>query len=139
MYILDTNVLSELRKPSRRIVESVESWANTLDSATVYLSVVSLLEIEIGARRKLRRDPEQGRILLDWLHGLRSFYRGRILNVDERVAAQCAPLHVPSPRSYPDALIGATALTHNLTVATRNVKDFVPLGVEVFNPWEYTG
>ena len=137
MYLLDTNVLSEIRKPPRRAHPSVVAWTKSRDRDLAYISVISLLEIEVGALRLKRRDVVQGQILLDWLNGLRERYRNRKLVVDDRVAAACAPMHVPDPRSYQDALIAATALVHDLTVATRNVKDFEPLGVRVFDPWDY--
>jgi hypothetical protein len=136
MYILDTNVISELRKGSKA-QRSVRAWAQTLPAADLYLSVVSILELEIGTLLVHRRDPKQGAILRAWIddHVLPSF-SGRILAIDTVVAQRCAALHVPDPRSDRDALIAATALVHGMTVVTRNVSDFQATGVAVVNPWQ---
>ena len=137
MYILDTNVVSELRK-AKKAHQNVKKWAQPLPAASLYLSVISVLELEIGILLIERRDQEQGAILRTWMdrHVLPTF-SGRILAIDLAVAQRCATLHIPNPRSDRDALIAATALVHGLTVATRNVADFERMGVGVFNPWEY--
>ena len=140
MYLLDTNVISELRK-ARKTHPNVKKWAEPLPSVNLYISVISLLELEIGIlligrRGKDRRDKEQGAILRAWMdsHVLPAF-SGRILAIDTAVAQRCATLHVPNPRSDRDALIAATALVHGLTVVTRNTADFGHTGVAVLNPW----
>jgi len=135
MYILDTNVVSELRK-AKKADQNVTKWAQPLPSATLYISVISLLELEIGILLVERRDKEQGAILRAWMnrHVLPTF-SGRILAIDTTVAQRCAALHVPNPRSDRDALIAATALVHGLTIATRNLADFEGMGVDVLNPW----
>ena len=135
MYILDTNVVSELRK-AKKADQNVTKWAHPFPSTTLYLSVISLLELEIGILLMERRDKEQGAILRAWMnrHVLPTF-SGRILAIDTTVVQRCAALHVPNPRSDRDALIAATALVHGLTVATRNVADFEDMGVDVLNPW----
>lgn len=136
MYILDTNVISELRK-SRKTHPNVKKWAQPLPSASLYISVISLLELEIGILLVARRDKEQGAILRTWMDGhVLPTFSGRILAIDTAVAQRCATLHVPNPRSDRDALIAATALVHGLTVATRNVADFERTGVSVINPWD---
>jgi toxin FitB len=136
MYILDTNVVSELRK-AKKANQNVTKWAQPLPSATLYISVISILELEIGILVIERRDKDQGAILRAWMgrHVLPTFC-GRILAIDTAVAQRCATLHVPNPRSDRDALIAATALVHGLTVATRNVADFDGMGVDLLNPWE---
>jgi predicted nucleic acid-binding protein len=136
MYILDTNVISELRK-ARKTHPTVKKWADRVPSPSLYISVISVLELEIGILLVDRRDKEQGAILRAWmdLHVLPTF-SGRILAIDTDVARRCATLHVPNPRSDRDALIAATALVHGLTIATRNVADFERTGVGVLNPWE---
>ena len=136
MYILDTNVVSELRK-AKKTHQNVKKWAQPLSAAGLYISVISVLELEIGILLIERRDQEQGRILRTWMdrHVLPTF-SGRILAIDTAVAQRCAMLHVPNPRSDRDALIAATALVHGLTVATRNVADFEGMGIGVQNPWE---
>jgi predicted nucleic acid-binding protein len=136
MYILDTNVISELRK-ARKTHQNVRKWAERLPSASLYISVISVLELEIGILLIELRDKEQGAILREWMdrHVLPTF-SDRILSIDTAVAQRCATFHVPNPRSDRDALIAATALVHGLTVATRNVADFERTGVSVLNPWE---
>jgi hypothetical protein len=136
MYILDTNVISELRK-ARKTHPHVKKWAQPLPAASLYISVISLLELEIGILLVARRDKEQGATLRSWMDGhVLPTFSGRILAIDTAVAQRCAALHVPSPRSDRDALIAATALVHGLTVATRNVADFERTGVSVVNPWD---
>lgn len=136
MYILDTNVVSELRK-AKKAHQSVKKWAQPLPSASLYISVISVLELEIGIFLIERCDREQGAILRAWMdrHVLPTF-SGRILAIDTAVAQRCATLHVPDPRSDRDALIAATALVHGMTVVTRNVADFERMEVGVLNPWE---
>jgi predicted nucleic acid-binding protein len=112
-------------------------WARTLPAASLYLSAISVLELEIGILLIERRDRKQGEVLRTWMnrHVLPTF-TGRILAVDAAVAQRCAALHVPNPRSDRDALIAATALVHGLTVVTRNTIDFQTMGVGVVNPWD---
>ncbi len=137
MYILDTNVVSELRKAKAgKADKNVAAWAKQIPPATMYLSVITILEIEIGTRLIELRDEQQGVLLRAWLenHVLNAF-SGRILPIDTVVAQRCSKLHVPHPRADRDALIAATALTHGMTVVTRNVADFESTGVAVYNPW----
>jgi hypothetical protein len=137
MYLLDTNVVSELR-PSRSHLPhaQVASWAASVTAGQLFLSTIVLLELQIGVHRKARTDPVQASVLRKWLeqHVLPTF-AARVLPVDTQVARRCAALMVPDPRSYRDALIAATALVHGLTVVTRNVRDFEPTGVQLLNPW----
>ena len=136
MFLLDTNVLSELRRRDRTD-RNVAAWADALDPADLFLSAITILEIEAGALLIERRDPAQGALLRAWIdHRVLPAFAGRILAVDTAVAQRCARLHVPDPRAERDALIAATALVHRLKVATRNVADFRPMGVEIVNPWE---
>ena len=136
MYVLDTNVISELRKGTRA-ARSVRVWAEGVPAASLYLSVVSILELEIGILLVERRDRKQGAILRTWIDQyVLPTFSGRILAIDTVVAQQCAVLHVPNPRSGRDALIAATALVHGMTVVTRNVNDFQAMEVAVVNPWQ---
>ena len=138
MYLLDTNVVSELRKIRLgKADRHVAKWADSLDSADLYISVITVQELEIGVLLVERRDKSQGAVLRVWLneHVLPAF-NGRILTVDTAVAQRSASLHVPDPRPVRDGLIAATALVHGMTVVTRNVADFEPTGVAVLNPWE---
>ena len=134
-FLLDTNVVSELRKKSAD--DRVVTWANSLRKREAFLSVVTIREIEAGVLLVHRRDPTQGALLRSWLEEkILVGYADRILPVDLAVARRAAALHVPDPRPERDALLAATALVHGLTVATRNVADFEPMGVAVINPWK---
>jgi len=136
MYLVDTNVVSELRK-AKHAHPRVRAWAEVLPAARLHLSVISVLELEIGILLLERRDRKQGAVLRAWMDGhVLPTFSDRILAVDTAVAQRCAALHVPNPRSDRDALIAATALVHDMTLVTRNVSDFQPLGVRVVNPWE---
>lgn len=137
MFLLDTNVVSELRKIRLGKADPhVAAWADRVEASDLYLSVITLQELEIGILLLERRDPAQGGLFRIWLnqHVLPAF-DGRILAVDAKVALRSARLHVPDPRPVRDGLIAATALVHNMTVVTRNLADFVPTGVATLNPW----
>jgi predicted nucleic acid-binding protein len=135
MFLLDTNVVSELRK-SATAHPAVTAWAESIALTQMSISVVTILEIERGILQIARRDPRQGDALHAWLHKtLVSQFSDRILDVEPDIALRCAALHVPDPRPELDALIAATALVHNLTVVTRNTRDFEGTGVKIFNPW----
>jgi hypothetical protein len=138
MFVLDTNVVSELRKAKAgKANPGVTEWARQVPSALMHLSVVSLHELEHGVLLIERRDAAQGRILRRWLDiAVAAAFAGRFLVVDEAVARRAAALHVPDPAPYRDALIAATALDHAMAVVTRNESDFVRFpGLEVVNPW----
>ena len=140
MYLLDTTIISELRKAkSGKADQKVLAWAESVPASSLYVSAITVLELETGVLLVERRDPAQGAVLRSWLntHVLPAFSE-RILPVDTAVAQHCAKLHVPDPRSDRDALIAATALVHGMSVITRNIQDFAPTGVELLNPWEYT-
>ena len=137
MYLLDTNVVSELRKVrSGRADANVAAWADQVDAADLFLSVISLQELEIGVLLKERRDPAQGAVLRRWLQDqVIPAFATRMLPVDTAVALRSAALHVPDPRPVRDGLIASTALVHGLRVVTRNIADFQPMGVDLFDPW----
>ncbi len=136
MYILDTNVISELRK-GKNAHRSVRNWAQARPAASLYLSAISVLELEIGILLIECRDPKQSAVLRVWMakHVPPTFV-DRVLVIDTAVVQRCAALHVPDPRSDRDALIAATASVHGMTVATRNVSDFEPMGVAIVDPWQ---
>jgi predicted nucleic acid-binding protein len=138
MFILDTNVVSELRKAKAgRADVHVVAWAQGIEAGRLYLSAISVLELETGVLQLERRDPVQGAVMRAWLdaHVMPAF-AGRILPVDVAVALQCARMHVPDRRSDRDALIAATAQVHGMTVVTRNVADFEATGAVLLNPWQ---
>lgn len=138
MYLLDTNVLSELRKMSAGNCDpNVLLWARRSDQRSFHLSVITVLELQVGLLSLARHDRRQADVLRAWVEGnVLPAFRNRILPVDLAVALRCAALHVPDRRPERDALIAATASEHRLTVVTRNTKDFIRTGVPCFNPWE---
>lgn len=138
MFVLDTNVISELRKISSRKADlHVAEWANSVDAGSLYISVITVLELEIGILQLQRKDPEQGTIFRTWLDTrVLPEFHDRILPIDMAVVQRCAALHVPDPRAERDALIAATALVYGMTVVTRNLADFTATGVPLLNPWE---
>jgi hypothetical protein len=137
MYLLDTNVVSELRKvKSGKADQNVAAWAANIFAESLFVSVITIQELEIGTLLAERKDAAHGAILRAWLdeHVLPAFGE-RVLPIDTDVARRSAALHVPDPRPVRDALIAATALVHGLTVVTRNVTDFEPTGAEILDPW----
>ena len=138
MFILDTNVVSELRKVrSGKADPQFAQWADSVDAGSLYLSAITVLELETGILQIARKDSEQGAMLRTWLETLvLPEFGGRIFPVDTAVARRCARLHVPNPRAERDALIAATALVHGMTIVTRNLADFATTGVSLLNPWD---
>ena len=137
MYVLDTNVLSELRKVRLGKADAnVAAWTESVDAADLFVSAITIMELELGVLATERKDATQGAMLRSWLeqHVLPVF-AGRTLPIDTAVAQRCARLHVPDKRGERDAIIAATALVHGMTVVTRNVADFKPPGVTIVNPW----
>lgn len=138
MFILDTNVVSELRKVRLgKADRHVAQWADSVDAGELFVSAITIHELEIGVLLAERRDPPQGALLRAWLnsHVLPAFAE-RVLPVDTAVAQRSARLHVPNPQPLRDGLIAATGLVHGMTVVTRNVIDFIAFGVNLLNPWE---
>ncbi len=138
MYLLDTNVISELRKiKPGKADRNVAAWSASVAAEMLFVSTISLHEIEHGILLKERSDPTQGAILRAWFdnHVLPAF-AGRVLDVDTAVALRSARLHVPDPRPTRDAFIAGTALQHGMTIVSRNTADFEPMGTTILNPWE---
>lgn len=135
MFVLDTNVISELRHGKPNPSAQVRRWAAGQPSSRMFLSSISILELEIGIQALERRTPPQGSALRTWLAGVRAAFASRILPFTESTATVCASLHVPDRRSDRDAMIAATAMEHGFTVVTRNISDFLETGVPLVNPW----
>jgi predicted nucleic acid-binding protein len=138
MLLLDTNVVSELRKvASGRAHPNVVVWNETVDPAETFISSVVLHELEIGVRLVEHNDTVAGKVLRNWLENtVLTTFSGRILPLDEAPAVQAARWHVPDPKPINDAYIAATALTRRMTLVTRNIKDFEGMGVALVNPWD---
>jgi len=138
MFVLDTNVVSELRKVrSRKADPGVAEWAAAVASAEMFVSAITIHELEYGVLLMERSDPAQGAVLRSWLdESVTVVFAERVLVVGDDVARRAAALHVPDPAPFRHALIGATALVHRMTVVTRNVSDFNRFdGLEVLDPW----
>lgn len=137
MFILDTNVVSELRTGKSQPSAAVRAWAAHQPINELYLSAITVMEMEIGAQLVERRDAAQGRVLRAWNEQVFKVFDGRVLGFTAFTALACAPLHVPDKKSFRDSMIAATALEHRFTVATRNIGDFALTNLKVFNPWEF--
>ena len=135
MFVIDTNVISELRLPAKADPR-VMAWSKSIPFDQTFLSVMSILELEVGVLRLERKDKSRALVLREWLDmEIAQNFSGRILVVNEPVARVCASLHVPRTKSYRDVLIAATAIVHGMTLVTRSVADFKMPGVRVLNPW----
>jgi len=135
MYLLDTNVISELRQGKPRQSASVRVWAAGVPAGQLYLSAICILELEKGVMLLERRTPPQGSALRAWLGATVRAFEGRILPFTGNTAALCAALHIPDPRPERDAMIAASALEHRMTLVTRNTSDFAHMGLQVLDPF----
>lgn len=138
-YLLDTNVISELRKARSRLIDpGVSAWTDTVDAGDMFLSVITLMEIEKSIAQVARRDIRQASTLRNWFEtAVLVEFSDRILPFDAEAARYCARLHIPDQRSANDAIIAAIAWQHDMVVVTRNVKDFTGMGAQLINPWEW--
>lgn len=137
MYLLDTNVVSELRKArSGKADPNVARWADSVDAAAMFVSAITIHELEIGILLASRKDAAKGAMLREWMtRYVLPAFADRVLPVDNAVALRSAALHVPRTRPLHDAFIAATALVHGMVVVTRNTADFQTTGVEIIDPW----
>jgi len=138
MFVLDTNVISELRQGKPSQSPEVRAWAAAQPIGRLFLSAITILELEKDVQALERRTPPHGSALRAWLSGVRAAFAGRILPFTEHTAPLCAALHVPNARAPRNAMIAATAIEHGFTVVTRNLPDFVNAGVQLLNPWPHT-
>lgn len=138
MFVLDTNVVSELRKVRYGKVEAnVAAWAQSVDASALFVSAITILELELYVLSTERKDAAQGGLLRAWLEQpVLPEFSGRTLPAETAVALRCVSLHVPDKRDERDAFIAATALVHGMTVVTRNVADYQSTGVPLISPWE---
>lgn len=135
MFLLDTNVVSELRAGKPLPSPAVRRWAAGIPGNQLYLSAVSILELETGVLLMERKDAQQGHILRSWLQGVLKEFSSQVLPFGSTTAILCAAMHVPNRRPDRDAMIAATAKEHGHTVVTRNTADFDGCGVQLLNPW----
>jgi toxin FitB len=136
MFVLDTNVVSELRQGKAKTEKKVLAWAESQLASQMFLTAITILELEKGVLMLEKKTPPQGRALRLWLDGLRLVFSNRILPFTEKTAAICAELHIPKTRPERDAMIAASALEHRFTIVTRNYADFKVQGLNVINPWK---
>lgn len=137
MYLLDTNILSEIRKiQAGRANQGIAQWAQAHPKSLMYISAITLLELERGTLAAEQRDQQQGAVYRRWLSQIvLPEFQNRILPVDAQTVLLCAPMHVPDKKSLADSLIAATAMQYNMTVITRNEKDFIHTGAKIYNPF----
>ena len=137
MYLLDTNTVSELRKVAAgKAHPNVARWVSAISPAALYVSAITIEELQIGMLCIERRDAAQGELLRRWItQQVLPSFEGRVLPVDLAVAECSAGMQVPDPRPIRDAYIAATAVVHGLTVVSRNVDDLAACGAQVLNPW----
>jgi toxin FitB len=134
VWLLDTNILSELRKGSR-CHPNVARWSATVTREATYTSVLVIGEIRRGVESVRRRDARQAAVFETWLEQVRHTFAGRILGIDERVAEQWGRFNVPDPIPVIDGLLAATAKIQGMILVTRNVADLERTGVKILNPF----
>ena len=139
-FLLDTNALSEMRKIRLgRADPKLAAWSEQVSARDLFVSVITLQEIEQGLLMLQGRGAAQAGPLRHWFDAqVRPLFAGRTLPVTTEIALCCARLNVPDPKPYRDGLIAATALVHGLTVVTRNEGDFSATGAALLNPWNWT-
>lgn len=137
MYLLDTNVISEIRK-QHRCDANVAKWCETVESSELFLSILVMGEIRQGVEKLRKRDPFQAQHLERWLESLQTNFADRILGVDARVADEWGRMSSKGNIPVIDCYLAASAKVHEMTLVTRNVNDVAGLGADVFNPFEFS-
>ncbi|SCB27900.1 type II toxin-antitoxin system VapC family toxin [Rhizobium multihospitium] len=132
MYLVDTNVVSEIRRGNSQAI----TWLRSVDPSTIYLSVITLGEIMRGIALKQKSDLRTAAHLEEWLRKLRHDHRNRILPITDQIAVEWGRIAAQRPRGDADGLIAATAIVHDLMVVTRNIGDFDDTGASIVNPWD---
>lgn len=136
-YLIDTNVISELRKADR-CDPQVAAWQNSISGEELFASAISMMEIRRGVLNAKRTNAEFAKLLEEWYEGqVKLAFLGRVLSVDLAIAERCSELMNNRSRGMADALIASTAYEHDLILATRNIADFSDTGIEVVNPWDF--
>ena len=138
-YLLDTNVITELRKARTRAIDpAVSAWTDSVDAGDLFLSAITIMEIEKGIAQVARRDVAQADRLREWFEtAVLTEFSERILPFETEAARYCARLHMPDKRSANDAIIAAIAWQHHMVLVTRNEKDFSGMGAQLLNPWAW--
>jgi len=136
MFLLDTNVISELRHGKPQQSAAVRAWAEEQPVQQLYLASITVLELEIGVLRMERKDRSQGKVLRTWIEAVLQQFNGQVLPFAAKTAQHCAVMHVPDAKSMRDSMIAATALQHGLALVTCNVSDFAGINVKLINPWD---
>lgn len=135
-YLIDTNVLSEVRKGTRGHI-AVQAWWSSTAADQKFISVLTIYEIRKGIEKLRRRGDEQSASVLDmWLLAVVEEYTDHVLDVDLAIAEECGRLQAGDPLPLADSLLAATARVHRLTLVTRNVPDVARTGVDTLNPWQ---
>lgn len=138
MYLLDTNIISEIRKLAKnKCDKNVADWVRSTSKDLMFTNAVVMMELERGVMSIERKDTTQGELLRHWFEmDVKPAFHGKILKIDEKTAQICAKLHIPDHAPENDAWIAASAIQHNLVLVTRNTVDFARTGVKLFNPFE---
>jgi predicted nucleic acid-binding protein len=133
-YLLDTNIISELRRPSAH--KQVKDWALAIRPQQLFMSCITIGEIKVGALKRFEKNPSEGQMLLDWLEELTSQYSDRILSIDISVAQTWGELLARDSTNPIDALIAVQCITYHMCIATRNIKHFKDFNIKLINPFE---
>ena len=136
MFLLDTNVISELRQGKPQQSAAVRSWAEEQPVQRLYMSSITVLELEMGVLRMQRKDRSRGNVLRAWVGAVFQQFDRQVLALAAETSRRCAVMHIPDAKCMRDSMIAATALQHGLALFTRNVADFEGIKITLINPWK---